>query len=554
MQLRQRTLVKHSNCRSKRASKENARALSPPRASASEATSNSSSKSGRSGSVKELVCAVASIGVPGLLNACIEPCTSFAETAAVGQVGGAHSLAAFSPGGAFFSTTEELSATLGVAVTSAVSARTGDSQAQNRLIRTLALNAAFLGLTIGLSTVLMSSRIATALGADQSLVALAREYISIRALAIPGFLLAMTAEGALVGANHPWVPLRVYIFTGAMNLLCLGVLVEYLGVEPLRAVAIAAVLAHCSSGALMTSRLRIYSLVNQVSKDAKQYLSLDELFRFARLAGSMLAGAAGRVLVLCSITVAVNKAGVMPAAAHKLAQETYWLLGCFTEPLFVSVAALVPRYLASSPRFARKLALTSVGIAFAVGGLITLPSTMLVCTPFFTKDAAVLAELSKVAPHVGTSLMLAAVVYALEGILVGIGDVRHLTKTHILNAVVVCSATFGAFEFGSGLSISRGWLLMVIYLGLRLVQHSYRLVFAVDAFKPHRQKKTNGGALLDTSATAEAVPSELTNTSATGTAEGHQEPKSSTASVNGECTDESEQVETQSNTAADVHR
>ena len=444
-------------------------------------------------SVKELLLAVASIGVPGLLNACIEPCTSFAETASVGQVGGASALAAFSPGGAFFSTAEELSATLGVAVASAVSARAENPFAQTRLIRTLLLCSALCGILVCIPTCAFGFDIAFALGADSGLLSLSREYIVIRSIAIPGFLVAMTSEGALVGANRPWVPLRVYAFSGALNLACLGLFIKFMNIEPLRAVALSAVAAHCTSGFVMASRLRTYSLVQQVSDTAQSWLGHRELLSFLRLAGSMLVGAIGRVLVFCAITVAVNKAGVIPAAAHKLAQETYWLLGCFTEPLFVSVAALVPRYRASHPDFARKLAVTSMSIALAVGAMLVLPAYILVCTPFFTQDLTVLSELSTVAPHVGASLMLASLVYTLEGILVGIEDVSHLTNTHVINAVLVCGATAACFSVGNGLTLARGWLMMVSYLSLRLVQHTYRLIVMINPFSTLVGSESDGG-------------------------------------------------------------
>lgn len=417
--------------------------------------------------MRELLLEVASIGVPGMLNACIEPVTSFAETATVGQVGGAEALAAFSPGGAFFSTAEELSAALGVAVTSAVSARGGNPGQQRRLVSTILLWALGVGLAVAVGTNALRGEVAAVLGADPTVVSKAKEYLSGRSAAIPGFIVAMSMEGSLVGGGRPWEPLKVYAVAGAANITALLALCRA-GVGPLMAVAFAAVLAHGFSGLAMAWRVRRAGLFGRVD------MTMEDGLRFLRLAGGVMAGAFGRVLVYNAVTAGVNRAGVAPAAAHKLAQETYWLLGCFTEPLFVAVAALVPRYLVQRPEFARRVAVVGVGAGVVIGLALLAPACLLTCTPFFTQDATVLPLLRVVAPHIAGSLLLAAVVYALEGVLVGVEDVHHLTRTHIVAALVISVTSFVASR-SAGLSLTSGWALMVAYQALRLGLHSFRL-------------------------------------------------------------------------------
>ena len=94
----------------------------------------------------------------------------------------------------------------------------------------------------------------------------------------------------------------------------------------------------------------------------------------------------------------------------------------------------------------------------------------------FTSDAAVLDQLALIWPMFAAMIPFAAVVFALDGILIGAGDTRYIAGAMVLAAAVTITVDLCALAFGWG--IVGVWAGMLALMTVRLLTMAWR--FAGD--------------------------------------------------------------------------
>ena len=99
--------------------------------------------------------------------------------------------------------------------------------------------------------------------------------------------------------------------------------------------------------------------------------------------------------------------------------------------------------------------------------LLALPRTS--CLPLFTDDAAVLAQAEVVWWFLAAMQPLAGVVFALDGVLMGAGDVGYLRTVTIGVGAGRLPAAVAARRLPLGWGLAGVWTGLCLFIGLRLV-------------------------------------------------------------------------------------
>jgi MATE family, multidrug efflux pump len=159
-----------------------------------------------------------------------------------------------------------------------------------------------------------------------------------------------------------------------------------------------------------------------------------------------------------TVTLAVAaRIGDDDLAAHQIAFEIWNLLALTLDAIAIAAQAMIGRELGrgDAPR-ARALGrrMTQWGVsAGVVLGLVLLATSPLI-PRIFTEDAAVLGLATFLLIHVAATQPVAGLVFALDGVLIGAGDLRYLAGAMWLAAVVLVTGAGLVLAFDAGI----GWL------------------------------------------------------------------------------------------------
>ena len=437
---------------------------------------------------KALFAQIAVLGLPALVNSCIEPVLSSAETACAAKIGTLY-VAALAPSSSLFAFAAEMCFAVSVVVTTAiskVSARTSTAlaagvntrtsggeevraaaEADGELPRTItaAVTASFVsGGVLAGCFALLAAPLLRLMNVPAEVASLVQLYVCVRALGLPFFAASNAAEGVFVGQRDGMTPMVAWTCTGAATLVMLlsAAHPSALGLGlPGAAAAIAA-------GQVLTALVFFRGLAKKgwlqwptpiadadpSPAEGGNGSSASGLAGFTSICceavdvlvssrmvneiGWMFLGAISRMGTYAAVTASASALGVIPGATHKVALEIYWLLSFLTEPIFTAGNALLPRELAAgrkkSARRLRNSLLTvtvvlSTALAFA-GGLMTNLGV-------YSDDPLVTAALSELILPVATTLGLAATAYGVEGTIIGAGEVGYLGRTHARDFLVV---------------------------------------------------------------------------------------------------------------------
>ena len=91
-------------------------------------------------------------------------------------------------------------------------------------------------------------------------------------------------------------------------------------------------------------------------------------------------------------------------------------------------------------------------------------------TTLFTSDTAVLEVLKAISPWLALKVFLSSNVYAIEGVIIGLGKLRYLSTIHVLNACIMVN--WGMHAARNGLGIEVLWISLALYQLLRIVEHT----------------------------------------------------------------------------------
>ena len=476
-----------------------------------------------------LLAQISALGLPALVNSCVEPLLSSAETACAAKMGTVY-LAALAPSSSLFAFAAEMCFAMSVVVTTAVAKAAAKAAKAREALRTaagetsgdadeetLTADAAaaaattrrvataatttsfFVGAVLAIGFAALADPLLHVMHVPPETAPIVRAYVATRALGLPFFAASNAAEGVHIGHGDGVAPMAAWTCTGAGTMAALLVFAHPAALGwglPGAAAAIAAgQIATAAwfargmrtrgwlSSSADTSGVGITSLgpiANAVALACRDALDVLRRTNMANEIGWMFLGAVSRMGTYAILTASASALGVVPGATHKVALEIFWLLSFLTEPIFTACNALLPRELARGKiHAARRLRDALVAAAAALGGALACAGGALANLGVFSDDPAVAAALKAVAAPLAASLGLAATAYGVEGTIIGCGQVGYLGRTHCRDFFVVAATLWARQRWFPSDAVSGGlagtWWLLAGFQGLRICQHWFHL-------------------------------------------------------------------------------
>jgi putative MATE family efflux protein len=391
------------------------------------------------------------LAVPALGALVAEPLYRLADTAVVGRLGtpelGGLAIALTALGSAY-----TVFIFLAYGTTSAVARLLGagdERRAAHQAVQSLWL-AVGIGVTLALAGLLLAEPLVTLLGATGEVRTNALVYLRISLIGLPGTLIVLAGTGYLRGLQDTVFPLRVAVLTATLNLVVEIVLVFGLD-QGIGASALSTVLAEWVAATIYVRRIIRSVRVHEVTlrPDGRALRSLAVVGRdlFIRTAALRLS--------LTLATAVAARVGETDLAAHQIAFEIWSFLALVLDAIAIAAQALIGRLLgagqaAPARAAARRMIEMGVMLGVVVGGAIIALRTVL--PDLFTNDAAVASLAAFLLVWVGVLQPVNAVVFVLDGVLIGAGDLRFLAWAMVGAALAFVPAILlvPAFDLGIG--------------------------------------------------------------------------------------------------------
>ncbi|MCZ7439121.1 MATE family efflux transporter [Micromonospora sp. WMMC241] len=413
---------------------------------------------------------IAALALPALVVLAAEPLYVLVDTAVVGHLGRVP-LAALAVGGTVMTLTAWIGTVVAYGTTGRSARRFGAGDRAAAVAE--GVQASWLALTAGLLVAVAigiggGALARTLAGGPGEVADAAAGWLRIAALGAPGLLLAAAGNGWLRGIQDTRRPLLFVLAPNLLSALLCPLLVYPLGLG-LVGSAVANAVAQTLSGGLFAAALvreRVALRPRPRMIGQQLVLGRDLLVRGVAFQASFL-----------SATAVAARFGAAAVGAHQIAVQLWFFTALVLDALAIAAQALVGAALgggdAAGARFlARRVAVLGglCGVAFAVliaAGAGLVPS-------LFSSDPQVREQAMVAWPWLVALQPIGGVVFALDGVLIGAGDVRYLRNLTIV-------AAFGGFlpaiwlAYGLDLGLGGIWAGLTLFVVLRLVALLLRL-------------------------------------------------------------------------------
>jgi putative MATE family efflux protein len=331
---------------------------------------------------------------------------------------------------------------------------------ETRVARSLGAQALWLSLGIGLAlavaVALLARPVVEALGGEGDTAGFAVTYLRIAAFGLPFALVAVSVQGYLRGVSDLRTPL-VYVAWGNVANLILELLFVYGFDWGIAGSAAGTVVAQAGMGAAFALK---------VAADARGDLGLHR--RLARRLLSVGRHIFVRTTALYAsfvvATAVVARFGDAPLAAHNVAFQLWIFLALVLDAVAIAGQVIVGRSLGGGEsETAYEASARMITLAVAIGaGLAVLMLALAPVLPLvFTGDEAVLDEVRGVWPIFALMQPLNGAVFALDGIMIGAGDVRYLMWSMLGSSLVAVALMAAALALDWGL-VGVWWALLAL--------------------------------------------------------------------------------------------
>lgn len=404
--------------------------------------------------------AILALALPALGSLAAEPLYVLADTAIVGHLG-RHQLAALGIAASVLSVLG-LFNFLAYGTTAHVARAAGAGEAD----AAAAVAAQALWLSVGLGLALAAvvagaaGPVVSLFGAGASTARYAETYLRIAAIGVPSVLVAMGGQGYLRGVGDLRTPLLVLASGNVLNVV-LEVVLVYVFHLGIRGSAWGTAAAQTAMGALFLHAI----LRSHGDRRLRPALAR----RLLALGGHIFVRTAALLAAFVLAGLGVARAGTASLAAHQVAFQLWLFLALVLDALAIAAQVLVGQALgagraddayAAGARTLWLATLAGVGLGalmLALGGV--LPRA-------FTGDAAVLDRVHAIWPLFALMQPLNAIVFALDGILIGAGDGRYLMWAML--TALPCSAAVAAAALVWHWGIVGIWSALVVLIAVRL--------------------------------------------------------------------------------------
>jgi putative MATE family efflux protein len=407
---------------------------------------------------------IAGLALPALVVLATEPLYVLVDTAVVGHLGRTQ-LAGLALGGGVLTLAAWLGNVLAYGTTGRAARRFG---AGDRIAAVEeGVQASWIALAAGVVMALLAQVGAGPLtvalaGGDGEVARAAAGWLRIAALGAPGLLLAMAGHGWMRGVQDARRPMWYVLAANGVSAVLCPVLVYPVGLG-LNGSAIANVVAQTLGGALFLRALVVQgaSLAPHPRRLMGQLIVSRDLF---------VRGAAFQVCFLSAAAVAA-RFGAAALGAHQIALQLWTLCALALDAVAIAAQSLIGANLGAGETDAARATARRIARIGAVGGValgLAIAAGAFVLPELFTPDVAVHEQALVAWPWFVAMQPLAGVVFALDGVLIGAGDVRFLRD---LTLVAALGFFLPAIWLAYALDLGLGgvWAGLTLFIVVRLV-------------------------------------------------------------------------------------
>jgi putative MATE family efflux protein len=411
--------------------------------------------------------------VPALVVLAAEPLYLLVDTAVVGHLGRVP-LAALALGGTVLSLATMLGSFLAYGTTGRAARLYGAGRRADAVRE--GVQASWLALALGLAfVVVVQLAVDPVLGAlagsgpdARSVRDAAETWLRIAVLGAPGILLSLAGNGWMRGVQETSRPFR-YVLGGNLLSAVLGPLLVYPAGLGLVGSAVANVVAQGVAAGLFVRALRREG----VSLRPDPVLLREQL----TVGRDLTVRTVSMHACFVSAAAVAARFGVAQLGAHQIALQLWFFLALVLDAVAIAAQSLVGAALgAGRVDEARAVARTVAWIGGVSGVLAAalLLAGRHVIPALFTSDPAVLAQAAVAWPWFAVMQPVAGVVFALDGVLIGAGDVRFMRD-------VTLASTLGGFlpavwvAYALDLGLGGVWAGLMLFLVIRLVGMTVRV-------------------------------------------------------------------------------
>jgi putative MATE family efflux protein len=421
------------------------------------------------------------LAAPALGALAAEPLYLLVDTAIVGHLG-TPQLAALAIAATALTTLVSLCVFLTYGTTSQVARLhgAGDEVRAGELAAQSLWLASAIGVVLALVCVVLAGPLVALIGGAGETAALAECYLRISALGLVPALVALAGQGYLRGIGDLRTPLLIVVAAQLAN-VGLEVWLVYglqLGLDGSAAGTVIAQLGMGGAFAWLLLRAQIpragpadgdrapaagaarrENAAHVTRRHRPQRALLQPL---VRICGELFLRSAALLAAFATASSVIARIGETSLAAHQIAMLLFIFAALVLDAIAIAAQVLVGRALGSGDAAgARAVALRSLAWSLTAGGLFgaLLLAVAGVLPQLFTDDPAVIERARAIWTMLALMQPAAAVVFGLDGILIGAGDTRYLAASTLL-------AGFGVYVPIALLALALGWGVTGVWAGL----------------------------------------------------------------------------------------
>lgn len=390
------------------------------------------------------------LAIPAFGALAAEPLYLLVDTAIVGHLG-TRELGGLAVAGIVLTAVFGLCNFLAYSTTGAVARQVGSGDI--RRATAIGIDGMWLaaGLGVGLAVIgiVAAPVIVDVMGASDSVRPFALSYLRISLIGSPAVLLALAGAGYQRGRQDTKVTLGIALGANLAN-LGIELVAVYglgLGVEGSAWSTVAA--QYGAAGAYL-----VVVLVSARRSRAGLRPDAAGIRSTARIGSRVMVRTAALLVALLTTTALAARVSTDAVAAHQIAFQIWAFLALSLDAIAIAAQAIIGRFLgAKDPAAARQSAWRMIEwgviVGVGLGAVLALSRTWLV--PLFTDDTQVRNLAAQLLLIVAVMQPLNAVVFVLDGILLGAGDVTYLAVAMVAALGAFAIAAIFVVVLGGGL-------------------------------------------------------------------------------------------------------
>ncbi len=325
--------------------------------------------------------------------------------------------------------------------------------------------AAALGLLLTVLVLALAPTIIDVMGASRAVARPALTYLRISILGAPAMLIALAGAGYLRGLQDTRTTLLIAVGSNVFNLVLEVVLIYGVGLG-IEGSAWGTVIAQVGAA------LVFLAIVRRTAVAAGASLAPHTArIRAAAVVGSQLVvRTASLLLALLTATAVAARIGDADVAAHQIAFQIWWFFALALDAIAIAGQAMIGRFLGAEHAHDARAAARRMLEWGLVGGLLVgalVAALRPVLVPIFTSDARVRHLAFEVLWIVALMQPINAIVFVLDGILIGAGDAGYLAAAMAVATLVVFLPLAGGVLAADG-TLLMLWGALALWMVARL--------------------------------------------------------------------------------------